>query len=527
MNRTQRVWRPLQTSLFRRILAASLIADLGSFMQSVGAAWLMVSMQAGPFYVALTQTAATLPFFLFGLPAGSLGDIVDRRRLILYAEAWMLAVAIALAAITVAGAMSPWLLLALTFALAAGQAIESPSWRAMLPELVARDDLAAAAALEGIEYNTAMIVGPALAGLLIAAGGIGTAFAAYAASFVAVIIVITRWKRPVQRYTAPVEALAGATAAALRYVRYAPSIQAVIVRSAAAMFCSCATFALLPTIASGSGATPLTYGVLLAGFGVGAIAGAIVLQRARTRWPAGSIVTTAVTILGVAIIAMGSLRTIQGLFLAMLVNGACWIVFFSLANAQVQTLAPEWVRARVIAIFMLVTEGGLALGSLLWGAVGSRASVQAALISAGVATIASTVLALIARWPEGTVDVTPWIHWRVPRVVNSAVATPEQGPALITLEYRVEGQHVDQFLQAMRAYERVRRRDGAFRWDIFRDLEQPDVYVETFLVHSWAEHLRQHERLTLADRELEQRIATLSRDEPTVRHFIHPHQRGV
>ena len=526
-NVTHWVWRPLQARLFRRILGASLIADLGSFMQSVGAAWLMVSMQTGPFYVALTQTASTLPFFLFALPAGTLGDIVDRRKLILYAEVWMLAFAIALAAITLAGQMSPWLLLVLTFALAAGQAMESPSWRAALPELVPKHELAAAVALNGIEYNTAMTVGPVLAGTLIAAAGIGAAFVAYAASFFAVIVVIARWKRPVRNTSVPVEAFAGATVAALRYVRYAPSIQAVMVRSAAATFCASATFALLPTIASRSRGTPVTYGVLLAAFGIGAIVGAIGMERARTRWPAGSIVTAAIAVLGVTIIAIGSLTTVQGLFFAMAVNGASWIVFFSLASAQIQTLAPEWIRARASAIFMLLTEGGLAIGSLLWGAVGSYSSVQAAFLLAGAAAIASTALAVVARWPEATADVTPWVHWRVPIPAPETLVTLEQGPVLITLEYQVDAINVDRFLQSMRAYERLRRRDGAFRWAIFRDIERADVFLETFLVHSWAEHLRQHERLTLADRELEQLVAMLARHGPTIRHFIHPQAHVV
>ncbi len=519
---TQAAWKPLRVSLFRRILAASFVADLGSFMQSVGAAWLMVSMQAGPIYVALTQTAATLPFFLLGLPAGALGDIVDRRKLILYSEAWMLMVAIVLAATTLSRSMSPWLLLALTFALACGQALESPSWRAVLPELVQRDDLSAAAALNGIEYNTASIVGPAIAGLLIAAAGVGAAFVAYAASFFAVIVVIGRWKRPVQQHAAPVEALGEATIAAIRYLRYTPPIQAVMVRSAVAMFCASATFALLPTIASRATGTSTTYGLLLGAFGIGAIGGAFGMERARQRWSAGSLVTSAITILGVAIIAMGSQRSVVGLFLAMVAIGAGWIVFFSLANAQVQTLAPDWVRARVLAMFMLLTEGGLAIGSLLWGAIGSRAGIHAALVAAGIAMIASTALAFLAPWPEGVPDMTPWVHWRRPVVVDGVVASQDQGPVLVTLEYRVAPLNVDEFLWTMRAYERVRRRDGAFRWSVFRDIEQPDVYVETFLVHSWGEHLRQHERLTIADRDLEQRIATLARGEPTIRHWIHP-----
>jgi len=508
--------------MFRRILVASFVADLGSFMQSVGAAWLMVSMQAGPFFVALTQTASTLPFFLLGLPAGSLGDIVDRRKLILYSEAWMLMVAIVLAATTLSGAMTPWLLLGLTFAVACGQALESPSWRAVLPELVPREDLAAAAALNGIEYNAASIVGPAVAGLLIAAAGVGAAFVVYAASFFAVIVVIARWKRPVGKHAAPVEAFGGATVAALRYLRYAPSIQVVMVRSAAAMFCASATFALLPTIAHGASGASTTYGLLLGAFGIGAIAGVVAMERARRRWSGGTVVTSAITVVGLAIIGMASLRSVPGLALVMFVIGGGWIVFFSLANAQVQTLTPDWIRARIIAVFMLLTEGGLAMGSLLWGAIGSRASVHAALVLAGTATIASTALAFMAPWPERTPDVTPWVHWRRPTVHDGAMATSDQGPVLVTVEYQVAPANVEEFLRTMPSYGRIRKRDGAFQWSVFRDVEQPDRYIEAFLVHSWAEHLRQHERLTLADRDLEQRIATLTLGEPTIRHWIRP-----
>src|SRR4029077_14337523 len=230
----------------------------------------------------------------------------------------------------------------------------------------------------------------------------------------------------------------------------------------------------------------------------------------------------AIAVVGLALIGMGSLRSVPGLSLVMFVIGAGWIVFFSLANAQVQTLTPDWIRARTIAVFMLLTEGGLAIGSLVWGAIGSRASVHAALVLAGTAAIASTALAFIAPWPERTPDVTPWVHWRLPTVHDGAMATPNQGPVLVTVEYKLPTANVEEFLRAMQPYGRVRRRDGAFRWSVFRDVEQPDMYVEAFLVHSWAEHLRQHERLTLADRDLEQHIATLIRGEPTIRHWIYP-----
>src|SRR5438067_2251237 len=200
---TPSLWRPLRTPLFRNLLIADVMSDIGTFMQGVGAAWLMVSLGAGPLYVALTQTASTLPFFLLALPAGSIGDIVDRRKLILYTEAWMVCAAIALAVVTLTGVITPWILLALTFALSAGDAFETPTWRAVLPELVRKDDLPAASALNGIEFNIARAVGPALAGALVAFAGVGAALLTNACSFLGVILVVARWTRPVTTRVTP------------------------------------------------------------------------------------------------------------------------------------------------------------------------------------------------------------------------------------------------------------------------------------------------------------------------------------
>src|SRR5580698_7888886 len=225
------LWRPLRLPTFRNLLIADVVSDIGTFMQNVGAAWLMVSLGAGPIYVALTQTAASLPYFLLALPAGAAGDIVDRRKLVLFTESWMLGVALLLAVLTICGSMSPWLLLVLTFALSAGDAFETPTWRALLPELVQKADLAAASALNGIEFNLARAVGPALAGMVIAAAGIGAAFLVNVASFFGVILVVARWKRAARPRTTPAESVTGATVAAIRYVRYSPAILALMGRT--------------------------------------------------------------------------------------------------------------------------------------------------------------------------------------------------------------------------------------------------------------------------------------------------------
>jgi MFS family permease len=273
------LWRPLRITVFRNLLIADVISDAGAFMQNVGAAWLMVSLGAGPIYVALTQTAASLPYFLLALPAGSAGDIVDRRKLILFTESWMMGVALILAILTIAGLMSPWILLVLTFALSAGDAFETPAWRAILPELVPKEDLAAASALNGIEFNLARAVGPALAGAIISVAGVATAFVANFVSFFGVILVVARWERPVRRRIAPPESFSGATVAAIRYVRHSPAILTVLLRTGVAMFFSSSLFALLPTVSRSVNQHATGYGLLLGCFGGGAIIGALIGAR--------------------------------------------------------------------------------------------------------------------------------------------------------------------------------------------------------------------------------------------------------
>src|SRR5437870_3653578 len=408
------LWRPLRSSTFRNLLVADVVSDVGTFMQSVGAAWLMVSLNSGPMYVALTQTASALPFFILALPAGAIGDIADRRKVILFTEIWMVVVAVVLAAMTIAGKMSPVLLLILTFALSAGDAFETPTWRAVLPELVQKEDLPAASALNGIEFNIARAAGPALAGALIAAAGVGAAFAVNAASVLGVLMVAVRWQRPVRAETLPPETIQGATIAAIRYVRNAPTIRAATLRTGVVMFCASALFALLPTLAHRVSGSPIGYGALLGCFGGGAVAGAVAMQWARARWSTDAVVSAAVAVLGATIVPLGGIHNLPVLMLIMAVSGAAWLTFISLANALVQQLAPDWVRARVLAIFMLVSQGGLAAGSILWGEVASRVSIDAALMWAGLATIATTALGFVAKLPDRIADVSPWAHWRMP-----------------------------------------------------------------------------------------------------------------
>jgi MFS family permease len=496
------------------------MSDVGTFMQTVGAAWLMVSLGAGPMYVALTQTASALPFFVFALPAGAIGDIVDRRRLILSTEIWMVGVAAVLAVTTIVGLMSPWLLLVLTFALSAGDAFETPTWRAVLPEMVKKEDLAAASALNGIEFNFARAVGPALAGVIIAVAGVGTAFALNVVSFGGVIVLVARWKRPVRRRTTPPETLAGATVAALRYVRFSPPLRVLMLRSGLTMFFASALLALLPSVARTISDSPAGYGILLGCFGAGAVLGALTMQPARARWSDDAVVSGGVAILGLMTAIAGSLHAMVALAATMLVAGAAWIVFISVMSALAQSLAPDWVSARVLSIFMLVFQGGAAAGSALAGAVAARAGIHHASLWAGLGIVATTALGLIAKLPDATTDVSPWNHWQMPTIVTDRRPELGEGPVLVTLEYRVNRERSEEFLEAIHEYGRVRCRDGAQRWGVYRDLEDADRYVETFLIRSWAEHLRQHERATKADREVEDRLHTYVIGVPKVHHLV-------
>jgi MFS family permease len=517
------LWRPLRLPTFRNLLIADVVSDCGAFMQNVGAAWLMVSLGAGPIYVALTQTASSLPYFLLALPAGSAGDIVDRRKLVLFTESWMMGVALITVVLTIAGLMSPWLLLALTFALTAGDAFETPTWRALLPELVPKEDLAAASALNGIEFNLARAVGPALAGVIIAAAGVAAAFAANCVSFVGVILVVARWKRPVRKRTAPPETMSGATVAALRYVNHSPEILTVLMRTGVVMFFSSALFALLPSLAKSVNQTAIGYGLLLGCFGAGAIVGALIMQPARARCSIEVIVSTGILIFGLVILATSGLHRLSTLAPVMLFGGAAWVLFISLINALIQNLAPDWVRARVLAIFILVYQGCFALGTAAWGAVAQRSGVRVALVYAGIGTIATTALALFAKLPDSTADLSPWNHWRMPVVVKEVAPELEQGPVLVTAKYAVISEHTAEFLNVINQYSRIRRRDGAYRWGIYRDTEAANRYLEIFLVDSWAEHLRQHERQTKADQVLEQRLNSCISSEPEVHHLIYAH----
>ncbi|MBV9280318.1 MAG: MFS transporter, partial [Chloroflexi bacterium] len=499
-----------------------LVSNVGTWMQGVGAAWLMTSLTPSPLLVALMQTATSLPIFLVGLPAGALADVVDRRKLLLVTQAWMLLAALALGLLTRAGLVSAWSLLALTFLLGLGGALSAPAWQAIIPDLVEHRELRSAVALNAMGFNVSRAAGPALGGFVVAAAGAATAFLLNAASFLGVLVVIHRWRQARVESGAPPEDMLGATVAGMRYVRHAPPLQAALVRIGVFILGASALWALLPVVARRElGLDATGYGVVLGSLGLGAVGSALLLPRLGRSLSVDRLTAVATLVFAGATLALAELRVLPLVVASMLAGGMAWMAMMSSLTVAAQMASPAWVRARALGIFLLVFQGMQAAGSIGWGALAQRLGDGGSLSCAA----AVLVLGLVAtwRWPlhvtEG-LDLTPSQHWADPQIVMTP--EPEDGPVLVTVEYRVPAERASEFVRAMEAMHRFRRKDGAVRWGLYRDMADPDRYLETFVVASWAEHLRQHARVTVDDQAIEAHAFSFQQPgiQPVAHHLI-------
>jgi len=515
-------WLPLAYTWFRWLWIASIVSNIGTWMQNVGAAWAMTTMATSPLLVALVQTATNLPVFLLGVPAGAFGDIVDRRKLLLVTQAWMLAAAAVLGVLTITGTSGPWILLWLTFALGLGATMNGPAWQAIMPELVPKSELPAAIALNSMGFNLARAVGPALGGLVVAAIGAGAAFILNAISFVGVLIVLYLWKRAPEHSSTSSETVVAAMWAGMRYVRFAPTMHAVLLRSGTFILSASALWSLLPLVAKvelhreSSG-----FGLLLGCLGAGSILGALMIGRLRQLFSPEAIVTSCVVLFGLANIALAYLESFAAVAMVLLAGGVAWMAVNSSLNTAAQTSVPAWVRARAMALYLLVFQGAMAVGSVIWGEVASRFGLRTTLLIAGIALCAAAAATLRLRLRgSGEPDVSPSLHLPEPALLVER--HPDHGPVLVTVEYFIDRERAPEFARAMEAIRRIRRRDGAIRWGLFEDAAIPGRYLETFVVDSWAEHLRQHERMTVADREIEAQAHTfhVGAEAPKVTHWI-------
>ncbi len=513
---------PLTYQLFRWLWIASIASNVGTWMQNVGAAWLMTSLGPTALQVALVQTATNLPVFLLGVPAGAMADLFDRRKLLIVSQGWMLGAAGVLGALTLAHETGPWMLLLLTFAMGLGATMNGPAWQAIMPELVPRSDLPAAIALNSVGFNLARAVGPALGGLVVSIVSPGAAFLLNAVSFVGVMIVLYLWPRPPARPPANPESVGSAIWAGFRYVRFAPEMHAVLIRSGVFIISASALWSILPLVAKvelhseSSG-----YGVLLGCLGVGSILGAMLLTRLRRMLSSEALVTGSIALFGLVNIALAYLASFWIVAVALLMGGMAWMAVNSTLNTVAQTTLPAWVRARALGVYLLVFQGAMALGSVIWGEVANRLGLRQTLLMAGIALLAGAGGTLRLRFASSAeVDTTPSQHWPEPQY--SVPPEPQHGPVLVTVEYLIQPEDYVAFAEAMTAVERIRRRDGALQWGLFQDAAMPGRFLESFLVESWAEHLRQHERFTVSDQVYEERARAyhLGPGRPQVTHWI-------
>jgi MFS family permease len=514
-------WAPLRIAAYRNLWLALLAANVGTWMQTVGAQWLLVDAPNAALLVALVQTAATAPVLLLALPAGVLADAFDRRHLLVAVQAFLSAVGLVMTCLTATGGMRPPLLLTLTFALGVGHALTLPAWAATIPELVPREQLRAASALGSISVNVARSVGPAIAGLLVARTGASVVFAVNTATYLVFGAVLLLWRPGSPRADDVPERLRSALRAGGRFVRHSPVLQRMLLRVVLFILPGSAVWALLPLVASdllhldSNG-----YGLLLAALGAGAIGGGLLLPWVRSRVSSGPLLVMAGVPFAAVLFVVAAVREPWAVAAALVVAGGAWAIVLANLNAEIQLFLPRWVRGRGLAVYQLVFGGGQALGGLAWGAVAEIFGVVAAYLAATGLMLANAGTMWLWPLPDlRGVSQQPVDFWPEPRLA----VEPDRraGPVLVVGLYEVPPEREDAFVEAMRRVRGSRQRTGAVRWGLFRVGEEAHLFVEIYELLSWDEHLRQHEgRMTVTDQQAEQYAHALTDGVPRVWHLL-------
>ena len=502
---------PLRHAPFRAFYIGAIGTALGYTMQATVAAWLMATLTPSALMVALVQTASTAPALLFGLAAGTLADIIDRKRVLLVTQIVLLVAAAILGALALVGIVGPATLLALTFVIGAGFTFYMPAQQASVNGFVTRTELPQAVALGAVAMNLARAIGPALAGALAAWLGTGSALIASAAFFGLMLIALRRWRNREPALPGVPEKIFSGVLSGLRFARHSPAMRSLISRNLSFSVCASALWALLPVIARdqlGLGAGG--FGLLSAGFGLGAVASALSIPRDLGRRSLNSIVVSSVFLWTAATLLVAATHLPALAVIGTSCAGMAWVGVLASLSAGTQTTAPAWVRARAVAMNLVSTQASLALGSALWGALASATSTSVALAASAGAMMVLYAINRRTRVEMGReADVSPGAQ--PPDLAIAFQPLPDDGPVLIQIEYQIAPENRDAFLRAARAAQRTRRRNGATSWRVFRDLAEDGRYVERFIIASWAEYVRLRQRMTVADRALQERVEALQR----------------
>lgn len=516
------LFAPLSNTTFRDLWIANNISNLGGLIQGVGAAWMMTSISASENMVALVQASTTLPIMLFSILSGALADNFQRRQVILSAQIFMFVVSVLLAVFAYIGWIGPWTLLAFTFLIGCGTALNNPAWQASVGDMVPRQDVAGAVSLNSMGFNMTRSVGPALGGAIVAFGGGAAAFAANAVSYLALIYALFRWKSPEKTRLLPREDIGPAVAAGLRYVAMSPKLLKVFFRSFVFGLSSIAILALMPIVAKDLiQGGPLTYGLLLGAFGVGAIGGAFANGWLREKLTSENIVRLSFAGFALSEAAMGATGNGIVAGLAAVVAGGCWVIALSLFNTIVQLSTPRWVVGRAVSFYQTASFGGMAAGSWLWGSVAESSDSATALSIAAIVTAVGVVIGFFLPMPVfEELDLDPLDRFREPDL--NLEILPRSGPIAINIDYEIADQDVSEFLSLMVERRRIRIRDGAQAWALMRDLENPHIWTETYHTPTWVDYVRHNHRRTKADALNFDQIRALHRGEhpPKVHRMI-------
>ena len=519
---TTSTWTPFRSPVYRALWIAQFVSNLGTWMQTVGAQWMLVDDPRASVLVPLVQTATTLPIMLLALPSGVLADLIDRRRLLIAAQSATAAGVGILASLTSSGLTTPAVLLTLLFLIGCGQALTAPAWQALQPDLVPREQIPAAAALGSISMNGARAIGPAVAGALVSLSGPTLVFTLNALSFLGIVVVLFAWRKPTAEHLLPAERPLAALSAGGRFIRSAPIIRRILLRAVLFIAPGSALWGLLAVIAKDQlGQSSSGYGLLLGALGLGAVLGAFVLSRLSAALSQNALLVTAAVGFASATLVLALVRNVALVLVALVIGGTAWLLALATLNASMQLSLPAWVRARGLSVYQLVFMAGQAIGSLFWGLLaGATSSVTALLVSAAL----MLTCALSAYWwplhaRTGSLDLTPSAHWPEPDLVFEP--EPLDGPVVVLTSYRVDPDEEQEFLTAMAVLSRSRQRTGASQWQLFRNAERESTFVEAFVVRSWAEHMHQHRtRLTGDDLLIEQAVARFVQGEPRPQHLI-------
>ncbi len=473
-------------------------SNFGGLIQSVGASWLMTSLTPSSQMVALVQASTALPILLLSLWSGAVADNLDRRRVMLAAQGFMLVVSVALAVITFAGWISPWLLLVFTFLIGCGAAMNGPAWQASVGDMVPRSALPGAVALNSMGFNIARSVGPAIGGAIVAAAGAAAAFVVNAVSYVGLIAVLTRWKPSYPERILPREPLGHAVTAGIRYVAMSPDIRTVLARALIFGIGASAVPAMMPLVARDViVGNSLTYGVLLGAFGIGAVGGGLMVRRLRDRLSVEAIVRAAAAALAIGTVLTGVSATLWLTIPALALAGGGWVLALSTFNVTVQLSAPRWVVARSLSLYQMAAFGGMASGAVLFGAIADAQGVQISLFAAAAVQALTILSGLVMPLPIARDLNLALRQWSEP---ETAVSVDDRsGPVVVTIEYRILPGDIPRFLNVMHERRRIRRRDGARHWTLLRDLGEPEMWVERYHVATWLDYVRHNQRRTFED----------------------------